>query len=457
MKKITVSEKAAYTVSLVMLALFLSVSILAGVLFSVLASTEDDYASYRTEAEIKLSDLEKKKNQMNAKAAELTGQLELAEKTRAELERRIGEAETELRELEESFGNTDELYKRLNDELKALNKSLTEKNEEIAALKQDIDDLSKQSGADLNRQFALLSEIQRLLSEGAPMNRVETPLLHEDGTPIVGADGLPQMEVSYVYPKLSLYYEDIERGYVYRWNADAVYPSSGCEKASFALSVLQAASAEQAEYDRRLAEYIASNGPTEVLPGFTRKYDLGKIFTYTEDKYVAGSGVIKDAEFGVQYTYEELFRMLLLYGDSVAFHELKATYGTTLHTKLLSTLGTTTMKNNTAKASAGDLSLVMKEIYRFTESGAPYTDFMKENLMNSIHTVMIGYGVSPKKIAHHYGWDEGAYHDMAIVYDTHPYVLVIMSDMDGGGDEVNAYWQKVVSLIDDLHESFGGV
>ena len=74
--------------------------------------------------------------------------------------------------------------------------------------------------------------------------------------------------------------------------------------------------------------------------------------------------------------------------------------------------------------------------------------------MSSIHTVMIGYGVSPKKIAHKYGWDTNAYHDMAIVYDEHPYVLVFMSNMDQGGSQVNAYIQKVVSLIDDFHENF---
>ncbi|MBQ4065947.1 MAG: serine hydrolase, partial [Clostridia bacterium] len=96
----------------------------------------------------------------------------------------------------------------------------------------------------------------------------------------------------------------------------------------------------------------------------------------------------------------------------------------------------------------------MKEIYRFTESSAAYASFMKETMMSSAHTITIGYGVSPKKIAHKYGWDTDAYHDMAIVYDEHPYVLVVMSDMDAGGEAVNQYVQKVVRLLDDLHENF---
>lgn len=456
MKKITFNEKAAYAFSFVMLSLFISVSILAAVLFATLSATEEELSDYRTDAEIRLSDLEKKKNEMNAKATELTSRLELAERTRADLERRIVQTETELKELEESFGNTDELYRKLNTQLTQLNESLNEKTEEIAALKQDIADLSRAYGADLNRQFALLTELEALLNEGAPMNRVETPVLEEDGTPKLGEDGLPLMEISYVYPKISLYYQDIARGYVYRRNATATYPSAGCEKASFALSVVQAISAEQKEYEDKLAEYVANNGPTDELPNFDRRYDLSRVFTYTEEKYEAGDGIIKDADFGVQYTYEELLRMLMQYSDSIAYTDLKATYGTSLHSKLLGNIGTTHMKNDPSIASAEDLALVMKEIYRFTESRVPYAEFMKESMLDSVHTVMIGYGVAPKKVVHQYGWADGAYHDAAIVYDIHPYVLVIMSDMDEGGDEVNAYWQKVAALIDDIHEAFGG-
>jgi hypothetical protein len=118
-------------------------------------------------------------------------------------------------------------------------------------------------------------------------------------------------------------------------------------------------------------------------------------------------------------------------------------------------LGTKSMKYaNVYNASAKDLGIIMKEIYRFTEGSSYYGPFMKETMKDSIHTVMIGYGVSPKKIAHKYGWDTGAYHDMAIVYDDHPYVLVFMSDMDGGGTTVNSYIQKVTGLVDDLHENF---
>lgn len=454
MKKITAGEKAAYLFSLALAILFISMTVLAIVLFHTLSLTEKELADYRTDAEIGLSDLEKQKNELTRQAAELKNRIELAEKTRAELERRVGEAEAELKALEASFGNTDALYGKLNAQVTELKGSLAAKDEEIASLKKELEALNQTYGADLNEQYRIVTELATLLREGAPMNRVETPVMNTDGTPALNENGDPVTEVSYVYPKISIYYEDIARGYRYRFNDSIVYPAADCSVAPYALSILQAASEEQQEYDRKLAEYVAAHGPADVLPDFDRTYDLSKYFTYTEEKYRPGAGIIKDSEFGVQFTYEELFEKLLQYQDEVAYAELKATYGSTLYENLLRSLGTVSLKGDSNTATVTDLALIMKTIHTFTETSAPYAPLLQDAMMSSVHTVMIGNGVSPKEIAHMNGWDEGAYHDMAIVYDTHPYVLVIMTDMDEGGEEVNTYLQKVAALIDELHETF---
>ena len=455
MKKITAGEKAAYTFSLMLTALFVSMAILAAVLFHSLSVTEKKLADYRTDAEVRLSDLEREKNELTKKESELEQRLELAEKTKAELERRIGEAEAELKELETSFGDTDALYAKLTSQLAELKASLVTKEEEITSLKEELRTLTGSYGADINEQYRILSELTELLREGAPMNRVETAVLNADGTPALNADGTPLYEVSYVYPRISLYYEDIGRGYRYRYQDSFLYDASSCTMVPYALSILQAASTEQQEYDRKLAEYIAANGSTDTLPDFDRIYDLSAYFTYTEDKYRPGSGVIKDGEFGIQYTYEELFEKLVTYQDRVAYAELKSTYGNTLYETLLRSLGTVSLKGENNSATVTDLAAVMKAVYSFTESNATYAGLLGDAMKESVHTVVIGSGVSPKEIAHISGWSESVYHDAAIVYDTHPYVLVIMTDMAEGGDEVNAYLQKLVALIDDLHETFG--
>ena len=454
MKKLTHSEKIAVIAAGIILFLFIGVSVLAVVLFSMLENAETNFSDYRKKTEIKLSDLEKNHNNSLKDVSELKNELELAEKNKTELEKYIAQIEAKMKELEEGFNDKDELYGTLNSQLSELKKVLEEKQTEIDALKKDITELEKVYSVDLNRQIRILSELETLLSEGAPMKKNESVILNPDGTPMLGDDGLPAKDITYVYPKISVYYEDLERGYKYAWNGETVYSSASCVKAPFALTVLSAASEEKAEYDKKIAELISQNGTGADLPEFAPIYDFNKIFTYTKDKYRAGSGVIKNEEFGVEYTYLELMRLLLKYSDNVAFAELRAEYGTDMLKNFAKQIGATAMKSNIYNASAVDLGKTMKEIYYFIESDAEYASFMKDAMMSSIHTVMIGYGVAPKKIAHKYGWDTGAYHDMAIVYDDHPYVLVIMSDMEEGGKEINAYIQKVVSLIDDLHENF---
>ena len=58
------------------------------------------------------------------------------------------------------------------------------------------------------------------------------------------------------------------------------------------------------------------------------------------------------------------------------------------------------------------------------------------------------------RCAHKYGWDEDSYHDMAIVYDEHPYILVIMSDLDAGGTEENKYIRDIARSIHSIHKNF---
>ena len=56
-------------------------------------------------------------------------------------------------------------------------------------------------------------------------------------------------------------------------------------------------------------------------------------------------------------------------------------------------------------------------------------------------------------VPHKYGWDIDSFCDAAIVYDEHPYILVILTDYsDGNYDpEVLKYYEIVVKNTKDLH------
>ncbi len=424
MKKFTVNEKAAYSLCAAMAALFLATAILALSLMGMLSETEDEYSRYRTNAEIELSDLEKKKNELNSALTDINNRIELAEKSKSELEAKIWQTESELSELKNSLESTDGLYKKLNTQLSELKAELQAKNNEISSLNDRITEITKTYGVNINKQYELLKEIYDLL---------ENP-------PEKGAN-------------ISFYYEDLERGYSLKINEKAKYPSAGCLRIPFALSVLISSSDEMADYEKKLAEYEAINGPTDEFPDYKFKYSLDRIFTYTEDKSENGAGIIKDSEFGTEFTHKELFEAYLKYGDAIAEKELTKVYGTTLRKNLLSNLGTTVMKTTPASATAEDLSLVIKRAYAFCESDAYYAELLKDSMLKGVHNVMITPGIVGKDVIHGSGWDDGAYHDMAVVYDAHPYVLIFMSDMSGS-DAVNEYINKLVALIDDLHETF---
>jgi 5S rRNA maturation endonuclease (ribonuclease M5) len=43
---------------------------------------------------------------------------------------------------------------------------------------------------------------------------------------------------------------------------------------------------------------------------------------------------------------------------------------------------------------------------------------------------------------------------MGIVFDKNPYVVVILTDLDQGGSEVDTYIRNVLKLVNRLHENF---
>ena len=71
--------------------------------------------------------------------------------------------------------------------------------------------------------------------------------------------------------------------------------------------------------------------------------------------------------------------------------------------------------------------------------------------MKSKHNVMICASFPAGTVPHKYGWDTDSYHDMAIIYDERPYILVFMSDMHDGSDADNAYIKEIVGLTKAIH------
>ena len=392
------------------------------VLFFMIKSEKNSNKNFSEETEEELS----------TKFEDIRSQLENMTHERDLLSMRIIELEQEKDDIISLYGTSSENFEKMNNELTELRNEVAKRDEAIKKFEMDIRNLGNIYTIDINLQFDILKQLNDMLGNPPPIQK-EVEIVKKDGT----IERVLQNET----PRLALYYEDIFNGYKYAYNADEAFDSASLIKEPFVLSLLMMATEE---YEN-----------TKDLQGGTQlRYDFNKIFKYTEEFYHSGSGqIIKDAE-GKEYTYLELIKYLLLYSDNVAYDVLKNEYGIDDFRKMIYQLGASSMYKTLSRMSAADGGKILKATYEFLSSKSPYAQLMYDSMVNSAHNVMISYGVSPKKTAHKYGWDEGAYHDMGIVYDENPYVIVLLSNLDEGGKEINEYIQSVVKLVTQFHSNF---
>ncbi len=384
------------------------------------------------------------KQDAEKEAAELTGRIASLESEKDALESELAAAIGEKEEIIASFGDKDSLYGELNKKFESLNAEIALRDSAIEQLKYNIEKLEGVYRIDIAAQLELIGEINALLADPLPIV-IKNTVKNEDGT--------FTEEIIHIEPKIALYYEDIENGYKYAFNADKVFDPASMIKAPFILSLLEEASAEEERIGQAKAAAQKAGDTAYTEP--ERLFDMTKKITYTKDAYYqSGSGEIIKSEDGTEYTYRDLFYHVLECSDNVAYDILKKTYGTGYYGSLAVRLSADSMVRKPSGMSAADACKCMKAIYEFTESGAYYAAFMKDAMIGSAHLTMIPYAVAPYEAAHKYGWDEGAYNDMAIVYAENPYVVSVMSNYDRGGKEVNEYIQSVIRLVNELHEGF---
>ncbi len=422
-------SKRVNTIIYIILSLILTVSIGFNVFLVLdIGKKEESIGAYMSESEIKAQEIEQK-----------TQEIEQAKNRISELDGMIADDLNKIEELKSTIKVLEDNQKEelLIQKINEIEASLAEKIAEQEVLKQQIEELEKVYLVDINKQLILLEEIEELLAnppKKLTTKEVETGEVDEDGNPIT--EEVTEESDAVV----SLYYLDIENGYRYSYNSDTVMYSASCVKLPYALSLLQAASEEKAEYADE----------TDYVP-----MGLDEIFIYTSDKKEEGTGIIKNEPDGTEYTYLQLVDYVVRYSDNVAFKALRDKYGYTYINSYVSKNKIKSMQRyGIWKLNAIDGSDVMLDVYEFINSDEYYGKFLEESLLNGSHKVMTVYGVYPKTAAHKYGWDDDSYHDMTLVYGDKPYIIVFMSDLHQGGNEVNTYIQTLTKKINMLHDNF---
>ncbi len=269
-----------------------------------------------------------------------------------------------------------------------------------------------------------------------------------------------------IMPSVSVYYEDLTTGYHYGFNESALYDAASVIKAPYVMSILRAVAADEKAYlaakleAGEAPERIDTDGDdipdTTVIEYSDPIYNLSDIVIYEKKTMAAaGSGKIKNMPDGTELTYIDFVKYTLEESDNVGFSQLKKRFGYNSYYALAREVKANSVLSGGNNMSAADAGKLFKAIYEFIEEDNSYSQIMYNSMLKANHTVIIPYGVSPTKALHKYGWDEGAYHDVAIVLcEDKPYILSVFTDFEKGGDEVNEYLRNIVKMINKLHKGF---
>lgn len=208
------------------------------------------------------------------------------------------------------------------------------------------------------------------------------------------------------YYDISLAYCDLETGFRIMLNPDTHYYSASVIKAPYMLYIYRLALAGKADLEQKLI--------------------------YTEKYRREGTGALKNMEYGTEFTVEELIGYCLEESDNSAFAMLKELFPEEGYEQFAASLGEVHAED--AKAKGGpqiccESALAFsRAIYDFIEEKNPYSDNLYTHMTNSRNAMI--YGSDGSEVVRKYGWYEGFFHDMAIVYGEKRYLLTIMTNLD---------------------------
>ena len=292
-----------------------------------------------------------------------------------------------------------------------------------------------------------------LLETGAPPRYVKA----EDGT------------VYSEYPHLEYAYYDFTTGRSVTYHSDEIIYSASVIKAPFVYAVIR----EIENFEKNKRDFDADGNPLWdeegnplfegshpnydgegnliYLPG-EEKYNLDEIWTFDPEAMMEeGSGEIMSQPAGFQLTWRELIEYALLYSDNIAFAQIRQRFGYNSFYQLVAELDVQGTATGFMNLSADDCVKFLTVMHGYMAAGSDYALWMKDCMTRSKHLVILARHYPEGTCAHKYGWDIDAYHDAAVVFDEHPYALVVMSDLHDGGDIVNAYFGEIVAATKRIH------
>lgn len=208
----------------------------------------------------------------------------------------------------------------------------------------------------------------------------------------------------------ALYYKDIASGKTVVINGDGIFSSASMIKAVYCYTLLAAADAGEIDLD------------------FETVYDTSM--------YVEGTGKFKNIESGSVFTVRELVSYVMRYSDNTAYSMLRKLFGTKYFAPAMEAAGISAVKyNKWWNSTAVQYGEFFTALALYFESDSENAAWLKEEMINSVYRAILPNALAPDIAAHKYGWDNDSYCDGGVLFgEGGTYVVVFMSDLDGGSD-----------------------
>ena len=226
----------------------------------------------------------------------------------------------------------------------------------------------------------------------------------------------------------SFYIVSLDDGMSIGYNVDKRYQTASSIKAPFALSIQR-----------------------EIAKG---NIDGNMLLTYQERHHSIGSGVVKNSEFGTQFTVNELIKYSLHESDNVAHIMLHNYLGVKVHNQHMNNLGAGVLALSpsspwgfiTPRSSA----LVWQDIYNFAiedPEGVKFMNILANGKYNYFKEVMPGVPSAAKA-----GFANYDVVETGIVFDDKPYIAIVIANKGGNRGAYTQVLQIISHMNDVMNE-----
>ncbi len=234
------------------------------------------------------------------------------------------------------------------------------------------------------------------------------------------------------YPQASSFMVvSLNDGMSFGYNIDQAYGSGSTIKATYAYYVYKLVAEKKASLDDTIA--------------------------YQAKFYNSGTGSIKHAAYGTEYTVRQLLYEMIHESDNVAYLMLLDKYKWDGFNEMLDDLGAVELHlSNTSrwgKLSCRSSAIIWQEIYKFSQESAEGKELMDLFLnakYNYFKEILPDVASASKS-----GFTQVVVHDTGIVMDEeNPYIIIILSNTGGNMSAAYAHVKNMFSKIAPIMQEY---